>query len=207
MSQQNLAHTDKLYTVEEYLAFERASEEKHEYIDGRIIPLREDYDVEAMAGASRRHNLINGNVFGELRNQLKGKNCETYISDMRVRLKPNRYGYPDVVVVCGEPQFADDEFDVLLNPTVVIEILSASTRFRDKTNKLEVYQKTDNLKECLLIEQTKIRVEHYIKQMPTQWLLRIYENEAETITLGSINCKLLVADIYEQVKFEAAQEN
>ena len=207
MSQRNLARTDKLYTVEEYLALERASEEKHEYIDGKIIPLREDYDVEAMAGASRRHNLINGNVFGELRNQLKGKNCETYISDMRVRLKPNHYGYPDVVVVCGEPQFADDEFDVLLNPTVIIEILSASTRFRDKTNKLEVYQKTDSLKECLLIKQTKIRVEHYIKQTPTQWLLRIYENEAETITLDSINCKIMVADIYAQVQFEAAEEN
>lgn len=207
MSQRNLAPADKLYTVEEYLAFERASEEKHEYIDGKIIPLREDYEVEAMAGASRRHNLIGTNTGTEIRFQLKGKNCETYISDMRVRTKPNRYAYPDVVIVCGEPQFADDEFDVLLNPTVVIEILSASTRFRDKTNKLEVYQKTDSLKECLLIEQTKIRVEHYIKQTPTQWLLRIYENAAETITLDSINCKISVVDVYAQVKFEAGEGN
>jgi Uma2 family endonuclease len=207
MSQRNLAEAEKLYTVEEYLAFERASEEKHEYINGRIVPLHSDYEVEAMAGASRRHNLINGNVFGELRNRLKGKNCETYISDMRVRLKPGRYGYPDVVVACGEPQFADDEFDVLLNPVVVVEILSSSTRFRDKTNKLEVYQKTDSLEECLLIEQTKIRVEHYIKQTPTQWLLRIYENAADRINFESIGCEISVAEIYTQVDFEAAEEN
>jgi len=207
MSKSNLALSEKLYTVEEYLAFERASEEKHEYIDGRIIPLHEDYEVEAMAGASRRHNLINGNFFAELRQQLKGKNCETYINDMRVRLKQNRYGYPDVVVVCGEPQFADDQFDVLVNPIIVVEVLSNSTRFRDKTGKLEIYQKTDSLKECLMVEQTKIRVEHYIKQTPSQWLLRIYENAADVINLESINCKITVADIYAQVKFEATEEN
>ena len=207
MIKSNLAQGEKLYTIEEYLAFERASEEKHEYIDGRIVPLHGDYEVMAMAGASRKHNLIGTNTGTEIRFQLKGKNCETYISDMRVRTKPNRYGYPDVVVVCGEPKFADEEFDVLLNPTVIVEVLSPSTRFRDKTEKLDDYQKMENLKECLLIEQAEMHIEQFIKQTPTQWLLRIYENAAEEINIESINCKISVADIYAQVTFEAAEES
>ena len=202
MSQVNLAETERLYTVEEYLAFERAADEKHEYIDGLIVPLHEQREITAMAGASRRHNLISGNLFGEIRNQLKGKSCEIYANDMRVRMKANRYGYPDVVVVCGEPEFADDEFDVLLNPTIVVEVLSSSTRFRDKTEKLEDFRKIESLKECLLIEQDKIFVEHFIKQTPNQWLLRIYENDSETVILESIGCEIKVAEIYLQVKFK-----
>lgn len=193
MSQGNLAETKKHYTVEEYLAIEREALDKHEYINGEIV---------AMAGASREHNLIGGNAFGEIRNQLKGKNCEIYQNDMRVRMKGNRYGYPDVVVVCGEPQFADDEFDILLNPTIVVEVLSDSTRFRDKTEKLEVYQKLESIKECLLIEQAFMRIEHYLKQTPKQWLLRIYESAEETVNLESIGCQMKVSDVYLQVKFK-----
>ena len=208
MSQSNLAQAEKLYTVEEYLAFERESLEKHEYIDGRIIPLHGDYETPtAMAGASRKHNLIGTNIGTEIRFQLKGKDCETYISDMRVRTKPNRYGYPDVVVVCGEPNFADNEFDILLNPTVLVEVLSPSTRFRDKTEKLEIFQKMESLKECLLVEQTEMRVEHYIKQTPKQWLLRIYEDAEEMINLASIGCEISLTDIYAQIKFENVEEN
>ncbi len=202
MSRSNLAESEKYYTVEEYLAFEREAFEKHEYIDGRIIPLREDFKVTAMAGASRRHNLVSGNIFGEIRNQLKGKNCEVYINDMRVRLKPNRYGYPDVVVVCDKPEFLDDEFDTLINPTVLVEVLSHSTRFKDKTEKLEDFRKLDSLKECLLIEQDKMFIEHYVKQTPKQWILRIYESADEIINLESIGCEISLADIYLQVSFK-----
>ncbi|MBA2736549.1 MAG: Uma2 family endonuclease [Pyrinomonadaceae bacterium] len=194
MSQSNLAESKKYYTVEEYLAFERESEEKHEYIDGEII---------AMAGASREHNLIGTNTGTEIRFRLKGKQYETYISDMRVRVKSNRYCYPDVVAVCGEPEFAkDDDFDILLNPTVVVEVLSPSTKFRDKTKKLEDYRKIDSLRECLLIEQDKMFVEHFIKQTPSQWLLRIYENAGDTVKLESIGCEILLSDIYLQVEFK-----
>ena len=157
MNRSSPAVKETYRTDEEYLAFERAATEKHEFFDGEII---------AMAGASREHNLIGGNIFAEIRFQLKGKNCESYAGDMRVRMKKGRYGYPDVVVVCGKPEFADDEFDVLFNPTVVVEILSKSTRFRDKNEKLIAYQKMDSPRECLLIEQNEPRVEHYIKQTP-----------------------------------------
>ena len=197
MSRSSLAESKKYYTVEEYLAFEREAFEKHEYIDGEIV---------AMAGASREHNLIGTNTTFALMSQLRGKTCEVYANDMRVRMKGNRYGYPDVVVVCGEPQFADNEFDVLLNPTIAVEVLSDSTRFRDKTEKLETFQKMESIKECLLIEQKLMRVEHYIKQTPNQWLLRIYENAEDLVKLESIGCEILLSDIYLQVKFEKTEK-
>ena len=197
MSQSNLATIQKFYSDEEYLAFEREAEEKHELIDGEIV---------AMAGASREHNLIGVNVSSELHFRLKGKNCEIYANDMRVRMKSGHYGYPDVVVVCDKPNFADDEFDVLLNPLVVVEVLSKSTRFRDKTEKLKTYQKMESIREILLIEQTEPRIEHYIKQTPNQWLLRIYENLGEMIVLESLKCELPVAEIYAQIEFEKESE-
>ncbi len=202
MSKTNLAYKEKLYSVEEYLAFERSADEKHELIDGRIVPLNENFEINAMAGASRRHNLISGNIFAEIRNQLKGKNCEAYISDMRVQLNQLRYGYPDVVIVCENPEFLDDEFDTLLNPVVVIKVLSPATRFRDKTEKLEDYQKKNSIQECLLIEQNQIRIEHYIKQSARQWLLRIYDNIDDTVVIKSIGCQVKVSDIYLQIQFE-----
>jgi Uma2 family endonuclease len=194
---QNLAAIKKFYTDEEYLEFERQASEKHELFDGEIV---------AMAGASREHNLITINTASELLFQLKGGKCETYSSDMRVRMKKGRYGYPDVVVACDEPQFADDEFDILLNPIVVVEVLSKSTRFRDKNEKLQTYQKMESIRECLLIEQHTPRIEHYIKQTPKQWLLRIYEELDEEIILESINCELSLAEIYANIKFKEVIE-
>jgi Uma2 family endonuclease len=183
MSKSNLAFAEKIYTPEEYLEFEREAEVKHEFIDGEIV---------AMAGASREHNLIGTNLTVALGFRLRGKGCEIYANDMRVRMRKNRYGYPDVVVVCDQPQFDDEEFDVLLNPLIVIEIL--------------VYQKMESLRECLLIEQSEPRIEHYIKKTPTRWLLDIYENTDETINLKSVNCKLPVAEIYAQIEFETEEE-
>ncbi|MCD9188869.1 MAG: Uma2 family endonuclease [Pyrinomonadaceae bacterium] len=194
MSQSNLAQSKEYYTVEEYLAFEREAAEKHKYINGEIV---------AMAGASREHNLIGTNLTFAFVGQLRGKTCEVYANDMRVRMNPEHYGYPDVVVVCGEPEFADNEFDVLLNPTVIIEVLSASTKLRDRTEKLEDFRKIESLQECLLVEQKKIFIQHYIKQTPNQWLLRIYENADEVVKMESVGCEIAVSDVYLQVKFDA----
>ncbi|MEP6900611.1 MAG: Uma2 family endonuclease [Actinomycetota bacterium] len=198
MSQSNLAANPKIYSDEEYLVLEREAEQKHELIDGEIV---------AMAGASREHNLISGNVFAGFHSRLREKPCESYINDMRVRMKKGRYSYPDVVVVCGEPQFADDEFDVLLNPVVVVEVLSKSTRFRDKTEKLETFQKMESVQECLLIEQDEPHIEHYIKQTPKQWLFKIYEELDEIINLESIDCQLILAEIYAQIQFAERVED
>ena len=198
MSQSNLATIQKFYSDEEYLAFEREAEEKHELVNGEIV---------ARAISNRNHCLISGNVLTELHTRLREKSCELYANNMRVKVKKGNYVYPDVVVVCDKPNFADDEFDVLLNPLVVVEVLSKSTRFRDKTEKLKTYQKMESICEILLIEQNEPRIEHYIKQTPNQWLLRIYENLGETIVLESLRCELPVAEIYAQIEFEKEYED
>ena len=193
MSKSNLATVENIYTDEEYLAFEREAEEKHELIDGEIVQ---------MAGASRRYNLIGTNTTIALGNALRGKGCEIYANDMRVKMRKGRYTYPDIVIACDEPQLADDEFDVLLNPTIIVEVLSKSTRFKDKTEKLAAYQKMESVRECLLIEQDEPRIEHYIKQTPKQWILRIYEDLDETIIFESIGCEIPVREIYAQIEFQ-----
>ena len=179
------------FTAEEYLTFEKHSETKHEYTAGQII---------AMAGASRRHNLITGNAFGELRNQLKGKSCEAYAQDMRVRTTPEDYAYPDVVIVCGEPLFEDAEY-TLLNPTVLIEVLSKSTEARDRDDKLHDYHALESVTDYVLIAQDKTLVDHYFKQANGDWTLRSYTKPDEVIRLSSIGCELSLAELYAQVKF------
>jgi len=186
MSRTPALRIEQPMSVEEYLAFERAAEIKHEYDDGEII---------AFAGASRTHNLVSSNSSRYLGNQLEGKPCEVYVAEMRVRVAPTKYVYPDVVVVCGEPEFADEEFDILLNPTVIIEVLSASTESRDRGDKLQYYGALGSVKDYLLIAQARIRVDHYIKQSPTEWNLRVYTDAADEIEIASIGCKLSVASM------------
>jgi Uma2 family endonuclease len=186
------ALSEKFYTVEEYLAFERSSELKHEYISGEIV---------AMAGATRGHNLITGNVAQRLRNQLEGKPCETYSSDMRVRTSPTEYTYPDVVVVCDEPRFEDAELDTLLNPTVVVEVLSKSSEARDRREKFPDYRGIESVKDILLIAQHKVRVEHYVRQANNGWLLHDISDPGGMIMITSIGCTLALAEIYERVTF------
>ncbi|MDQ3686025.1 MAG: Uma2 family endonuclease [Acidobacteriota bacterium] len=183
---------EQFYTVEEYLAFERENESKHEYISGLIV---------AMAGASRAHNLITGNVARRLGNQLEGKPCETYSNDMRVRTTPTEYTYPDVVVVCGEPEFEDDEFDTLLNPTVIVEVLSKSTARRDRVAKLADYRGLSSLKEYILISQDKMHIEHYVRRPDNEWSLTDMNQPEGKVTITSINCEFRVSDVYDRVKF------
>ena len=183
---------EQFYTVEEYLAFERDSDFKHEYVSGVIV---------AMAGASRAHNLITGNVAREFGDQLKGKPCETYSNDMRVRTTPTEYTYPDVVVVCGEPEFEDDEFDTLLNPTVIVELLSKSTARRDRTAKLADYRGMSSLKEYILIAQDKLHIEHYVRRPDNEWSLTDMNQLEGNVTITSINCELRVSDVYDRVRF------
>ena len=154
-----------------------------------------------MAGASRAHNLITGNVAGEFRNQLKGKPCETYSNDMRVRTSPTEYTYPDVVVACGEPEFEDDEFDTLLNPTVIVEVLSKSIARRDRVEKLADYRGMPSLKEYILISQDKTHVEHYVRRPDDKWAITDLDQPEVKLTLTSINCELHMSDVYDRVTF------
>lgn len=194
-----------LYTPEEYLALERAAVEKSEYINGHIYPMQESEYVNrrtrAMAGASRRHNLIAGNLFGELHEQLKERPCEVYVSDMRVKVDPGgMYTYPDVTVVCGRPQFEDTQIDTLVNPTLIIEVLSPSTEAYDRGEKFAHYRGLVSLRDYLLVAQDRVHVEHYARQ-GEQWVLSEIDDPAAILLLPSTDCVLPLSEVYDKVEF------
>ena len=180
------------FTPEEYLARERKALDKSEYRDGRIY---------TMPGASRKHNLITFNISGEFYIQLRTRSCEVYTNDMRVKVSAaGLYTYPDVTVVCDEPRFDDTHFDTLLNPTVLIEVLSPSTAAYDRGEKFAAYQKLDSSCEYVLISQGSVRVEHYLRQEQA-WDLTEFHSLADVVQLGSIGCELSLQAIYAKVEF------
>lgn len=179
-------------TPEEYLALERAAEFKSEFFDGQIY---------AMTGASRVHCLITGNIAAALHTRLRGRACEAYISLMRVKVSPTGlYTYPDVTVVCGEARFEDDQVDTLLNPTVIIEVLSESTEKYDRGQKFAHYRRLESLQEYLLIAQSQVRVERYARQ-GEQWLLSEVSDRDGEVNLEAIGCRLALREIYDRVEF------
>ncbi|MXV75149.1 Uma2 family endonuclease [Candidatus Poribacteria bacterium] len=181
-----------LLTPEEYLARERKALTKSEYRDGRI---------HALPGASRKHNLIAVHVTGELYIQLRTRSCEVYTNDMRVKVSAaGLYTYPDVVIVCDEPRFEDSHFDTLLNPTVLIEVLSPSTAAYDRGEKFASYQKLDSLCEYVLISQDSVCVEHYLRQAQ-DWNLTEFRSLDDVFSLVSIACELSLQAIYAKVQF------
>ncbi|MGE0825899.1 MAG: Uma2 family endonuclease [Candidatus Binatia bacterium] len=183
------------YTPEEYLALERQADHKSEYYAGEIF---------AMSGASETHNLIAGNIFASLHAQFRGRPCRVYMSDMRVKVSPTGlYTYPDVVAVCGERQFDDVQNDTLLNPTVIIEVLSPSTEAYDRGNKAVQYRQLPSLAEHVLVSQERRHVEHYVRQPDGQWLFSEASEADAQIELPSLNASLVLAEIYENVSFDA----
>lgn len=181
----------KYLTPEEYLATERAAEYKSEYIDGVIY---------AMAGGSPQHSLIASAVLAELYFQLKGSPCLVFNSDLKVRVPTGRkFHYPDVTVVCGEPQYADDERDVLLNPLLLVEVLSDSTAGYDRRRKFLYYQEIESFREYLLIDQEGPVVQHYLKQPDSSWRCTRIAGLEQSIELVTINCRLQLKDIYAKI--------
>jgi Uma2 family endonuclease len=192
MSQQVISYI----SPEEYLRLERQAEYKSEYLNGEIF---------AMSGASREHNLIAGNIVGELNQQLRGKPCEVYPSDMRVKVTATGlYTYPDVIVVCGEPKFEDQYVDTLLNPTFLVEVLSQSTERYDRIAKTSYYRTLDSLAEHLLVAQDEVRLEQYVKQANGQWLQFEYTALDTVADLQSITCSLALRDVYDKVSLGKA---
>ncbi len=184
-------------TAEEYLTLERKAECKSEFVNGMIVGL---------AGATRQHNLIAGNVFGEVRAQLRGRTCEVYMSDMRVKVDPTGlYTYPDVVVACGDIHFEDEHVDTLLNPTLIVEVLSPSTEAYDRGEKFAHYRRLGSLREYVLVSQDKVRIESYVRQ-GEQWLLSEADGLDETVRLESVGCELVLRDVYDKVRFEESAD-
>lgn len=178
-------------TPEEYLARERQAEQKSEYFNGEIF---------AMSGASPRHVLIVTNVVAELRGQLKKRPCTVYSTDLRVKVSATGlYTYPDVVVVCETPQFDDEHQDTLLNPTLIVEVLSDSTKDYDRGGKFEQYRTLPSFVEYVLISQDKHHVEHFVRQPDKRWILSETNRPEDAITLTSIGCTLVLQEVYDKV--------
>lgn len=182
------------WTGKDYLAFERKSDEKHEFVDGVVY---------AMTGASERHNLVITNVVASLHGQVRQRPCRVYPSDMRVKIvETGIYTYPDISIVCEPPRFEDDGRDTLLNPVVLIEVLSPSTENYDRGKKFQHYRTLESLQEYILIAQDARHIEHYRRQADNQWLLTDFTQADGVIELPSIACTLALADVYEKVDFE-----
>jgi Uma2 family endonuclease len=191
------ANVPRRYSPQEYLALERAAEFKSEYHDGLIY---------AMSGASREHNLVSINLGRELSSQLKGRPCETYASEMRVFIpSTRRYYYPDISVACDEPSFQDGQFDTLLNPTVVIEILSGSTESFDRGRKFENYREIASLREYVLVSQDRVLVERYTRT-EAGWVLSDANRLDDLLRLDSIGCTIPLREIYDRVKVAEGPE-
>ena len=177
---------------EDYLALERRAEYKSEYFNGEIF---------AMAGASREHNQISVNLVRVLGNQLLDKPCSVYSSDMKVRIeKARKYTYPDLVIACQTERFEDEHRDVLLNPVVIVEILSDSTEAYDRGRKFEHYRHLESLVEYVLIAQQRPHVESFRRQSDQHWLLAECSGLDGTLRLESIDCDLALAEIYAKVE-------
>ena len=184
-------------TPEEYIALERKALPdseivRSEYLNGEII---------AMSGASFAHNLITYNISGELRTRLRGSGCLAFANEMRVSIpSANSYFYPDVSVVCEEPRFEDNVFDTLLNPIVVVEVLSPSTEAYDRGDKFAHYRQLQSLQEYILVSQDKVRIDHYVRHT-AQWILTDFQELDQHLPLTSIQCELPLQEIYESVPF------
>jgi Uma2 family endonuclease len=182
-------------TPEEYLTIERKAEYKSEYVNGEMF---------AMAGVSERHVLIVTNIVVELGGQLRRRPCTVYSTDLRLRVSPTGlYTYPDVVVVCGQARFADDQKDTLLNPTLIIEVLSDSTKDYDRGGKFQHYRTLASLTEYVLVSQETCHVERYVRQPENRWLLSETNEVKDTIHLSAIECDLVLAEVYDKVDLSA----
>ena len=182
---------------EEYITLERKAiptydTVRSEYVKGKIV---------AMSGANRAHNLISGNISAAIYFHLKASGYETYANEMHVSTpSTSSYFYPDVVVVCDEPRFEDDVFDTLLNPIIIVEVLSQSTETYDRGEKLSHYQQLDSLKEYILVSQDRVYVERYLRKQ-NEWSYTSFRELDDVLPIASIQCELPLQEIYERVTF------
>jgi Uma2 family endonuclease len=182
-----------LLSPEEYLELERRAERKSEYFQGEMF---------AMAGASYEHVTIAGNLFYELKLRLKATPCRAFSSELRLRVAPNGlYTYPDVMVICGDPQFADERRDTVVNPILIVEVLSESTEAFDRGKKFAQYRALPSVLEYVMIAQDAPRIEQYLRQPDGHWLLAETSGRDANIRLASIDCVLPLAEIYDEIDF------
>lgn len=182
-----------LVTPDEYLALERTSDERHEFFEGQIF---------AMAGANERHNSIAGNIHAFLHARARGLGCRPYIVDMKVRIpRTGLYTYPDVSLACGDLQFEGESREVLLNPCVLIEVLSKSTETRDRGWKFQNYWNLPSLVDYVLVSQEKPLIEHYVRRPEGNWMFEFVDGLEATLQLAAVDCQIPLREIYLDVQF------
>lgn len=185
------------YSPEEYLELEEAAEYKSEYIDGQIIP---------MAGGTINHNQIALNLSTELNYAFKKQNYRIYMSDVRLWISQKRiYTYPDVMIIAGEPEFFNNRQDIIINPQIIVEVLSKSTRNYDYEDKFATYRTIPTFQEYILIDQYRVHVEQFSKIGKKQWNLREYDEEDEAIAFASVSFEISLQDLYNKVNFELVE--
>ena len=193
----------EIYTVAEYLKMERESVERHEYVDGEIF---------LMAGESDAHGDISVNLVGELRAQLKGKDCRVRTKDAKIKSggfaqktgasSKGMFSYPDLVIVCGAVEYHDKKKDIILNPKVVIEVLSNSTGDFDRGEKFVRYRMfNETLTDYILVSQDKPQIEHFIRQDDNSWKYLTYIGLDKICRVESIECDLKLSEIYDRIEF------
>ncbi len=186
-----------LLTPEEYITFERkfipnANTVRNEFVNGKIVP---------MSGSNLAHNLITGNIAIGLHEQLKSVGCDVLMNEMRVSSPlTSSYFYPDIVIVCEEPRFEDNVFDTLLNPVVIIEVLSPTTEAYDRGEKFSHYRQLESLQEYIIVSQDRVNVERYLRK-PDEWGYTSYQDLEQKVPLASIQCELSLQEIYDRVTF------
>jgi Uma2 family endonuclease len=184
-------------TPEEYLKIERAAERKSEFYNGEMF---------AMTGVSRQHVRIVVNLTLAIGNQLRSRPCEIFVNDMRVKVSPTGlYTYPDVVGLCEEPRFEDEQLDTLVNPALIIEVLSPSTEAYDRGKKFAHFQNVATLQEYVLVAQEEKRVEKFARQADGTWIFSAVSGDAGVMRLQSIGCELPLAELYQRVEFPVEQ--
>ena len=180
-------------TPEQYLEIERKAEVRSEYLQGEML---------AMAGAGLNHNRIAGRTLAELSAALRGRDCDVTGSDMRVHVPATGlYTYPDVIVTCGPVQLLDKHQDTLLNPILIVEVLSLSTKNYDRGEKFQHYRSIPSFREYLVLAQDEIRAEHHVRQPDGSWLLREFTSATDVVHLTSVDCDLTLGGLYERVEF------
>ena len=188
----------KKLTPQEYLAIERAADFKSEFFDGEMF---------AMAVISKDHSRITVNLTGGFHAAIRGKDCELFSSDLRVKVSANGlYTYPDLTIVCGPVDVEDEQVDVLLNPTLIIEVLSPGTEHYERGKKFDLYRELDSLKEYVLVSQDQYRVEQFLRGNGSEWGYRVAFKEDDIVEFPSVGCSITLKDIYARVVFPPEQE-
>ncbi len=196
-----VAYGKKKFTVEEYLQMEKAATERHEYYKGEIFQMQGHGELLAMSGASPRHNIIFSNLFIAIGTRLKGKPCQPFGPDMRLNIPENTlFTYPDISIYCNEPENIPEDEESFIKPTVLIEILSPSTKYYDRGGKFKLYRDIPTLKEYILVDTQVLTVEAFRINSNNHWELEEYTNIGDILSLPSLSITIPVADIYAGTK-------